>query len=248
MRARVPAALALFTVVSLAACRDTAQTDAVVDTNTAAGTLPPSMSADSAASRDVALVRVVNAVPASPTLRVRADDQRMMPAVGFQKVSDYVTIDRTWTTFEAGDSASTAFVPLTTDNTLLIDGRRYTLVVLRAENGTGYETRVLTDAIQNVAGRTRLRVVHAAPGAGEIQLRTRGGETLFKSVKYGADEDFSEFAPMSGILDIRTGDGRSVLYSTAPLMLDAGKSYTLVVTRSAAGALGAFWFEDMQAR
>ncbi len=239
-------ALALAALFTTQACAKDSQTDKSVETKTADGQLSASISGDSADKRGVALVRVVNAVPTTADLHIRADEQRMLPMVKFQKVSDYTAIDQSWAKFEIGDASGSVFLPLNTNRELLTDGHRYTIVVLSNEDGSGYETRVIKDAIESEAGKSRLRIIHAAPGAGEIQVRARSGETLFDGVDYGDDDGFKSIAPFTGIIDVRTNDGKTVLLSTPAMTMDAGKSYSVVITRSAKGKLGAFWFEDTQ--
>jgi hypothetical protein len=91
-----------------------------------------------------------------------------------------------------------------------------------------------------------MRVIHAAPGAGEVQIRPRTGEAIFEGVDYGDDDGFKSIDPWTGILDVRSNDGKTVLLSTKSMTLDAGKSYTVVITRTDKGKLDAFWFEDTQ--
>ena len=170
----------------------------------------------------------------------------MFPAVKFKDVSTYTPIDQTWATFQVGDSSTSAYAPLSTNREILTDGHRYTLVVLRSEDGSKYETKVFKDAIENEAGKARLRVIHAAPGAGEIEVSARSGEKLFGDVDYGDEDGFKSIAPWTGMLDIKSKDGKTTLFSTPAITLAAGKSYTVVVTRSAKGKLEAFWFEDSQ--
>jgi len=239
-------AVAVATLLVTQACAKDSQTEKSVETTTSDGQISASMSGDSADKRGVALVRVVNAVPDSKELQIRADDQRMLPMVGFQKVSGYTPIDATWATFQIGGASSAAFLPLNTNREMLTDGHRYTIVVLRSEDGSTYDTRVMKDAIETEAGKARLRVVHAAPGAGEVQIRAKGGETLFEGLDYGDDDGFKSLDPWSGMLEVRSNDGKTLLLSTPKLMLDAGKSYTVVVSRTTAGKLEAFWFEDAQ--
>ena len=239
-------ALALAAMIAAQACAKESQTDKPVETRSADGQLSASMSGDSADKRGVALVRIVNAVPASMDLQVRADEQRTLPMVRFQQVSGYTPIDQSWATFQVGDGAGTPFMPLTTNREMLTDGHRYTIVVLRSKDGSTYETRVIKDAIENEAGKARIRVIHAAPGAGEIQLRARSGETLFDGVDYGDDDGFKSIAPWTGIIDVRSNDGKTVLLSTPSKALDAGKSYTVIITRTEKGKLDAFWIEDTQ--
>lgn len=239
-------ALAFATLIATQACSKESQTDKPVETKTAEGQLSASISGDSADKRGVALVRVVNASSTSKDLQVRADDMRMFPAVAFKKVSPYTSIDQTWAAFQVGDSSASSYTPLSTNRELLTDGHRYTLVVLRSEDGTKYETKVIKDVIENESGKARLRVINAAPGAGEIQVYERSGEKLFGDVDYGDDDGFKSIAPWTGMLDIKSKDSKTTLFSTPAMTLEAGKSYTVVVTRSAKGKVDAFWFEDSQ--
>jgi len=239
-------ALAFAALIATQACAKESQTDKPVETKTADGQLSASISGDSADKRGVALVRVVNASSTSKDLQVRADDQRMFPAVKFKQVSPYTSIDQTWATFQVGDSSTSAFAPLNTNREILTDGHRYTLIVLRSEDGTAYETKVIKDAIENEVGKARLRVINAAPGVGEVQVYQRSGEKVFGDVDYGDDDGFKSLAPWTGMLDIKSKDDKTTLYSTKAMTLEAGKSYTVVLTRSANGKVEAFWFEDQQ--
>jgi hypothetical protein len=239
-------ALAIAAMIATQACAKESQTDKAVETKTADGQLSASISGDSADKRGVALVRVVNAAATSKDMQVRADDQRMFPAVKFKEVSIYTPIDQAWATFQVGDSSTSAYAPLNTNRELLTDGHRYTIVVLRSEDGSTYETKVFKDVIENEAGKARLRVIHAAPGAGEIEVSARSGEKLFSDVDYGDEDGFKSIAPWTGVIDVKSKDGKTTLFSTKAMTLDAGKSYTMVVTRTAKGKLEAFWFEDQQ--
>ncbi len=228
------------------ACSKDAQTDKAVETRTADGQLSTSMSGDSADKRGTALVRVVNAVPSSQGLHVRSDETHMLPDVAFQKVSPYQNVDQTWATFQVGDGAAPNFVPLSTNREMLTDGHRYTMVILRSEDGSGYQTRVLRDVVTNEPGKARLRVIHAAPGAASIMVKARSGETMFDGVDYSDEAGFKAIAPWSGVLEFRGKDGKQLLASTPNLTFEAGKSYTVVITKTKGGKIESFWFEDNQ--
>ena len=145
--------LALTGAALLQACSKDAQNDKAVETRTANGQMSTSMSGDSADKRGTALVRVVNAVASSAGLHVRSDETHMLPDVAFQQVSAYQPVDQTWATFQVGDGATPAFVPLSTNRELLTDGHRYSMIILRSEDGTGYQTRVLRDVVTSEAGK-----------------------------------------------------------------------------------------------
>jgi hypothetical protein len=228
------------------ACSKDAQTDKAVETKMENGEMTASISGDSADKNGVALVRIVNAVPNSKELMIRADESRMLPMVAFQQVSAYQPIDKTWANFQVGDGSGATFVPLSSNREMLTDGHRYTVVVIRGEDGQAYETRVLRDVIENEPGKARVRVIHAAPGAGEVDLKAKTGEILFRGVDFSDDEGFKSVTPMTGALEVRANDGKTLVLTTPTVTLDAGKSYTVILSRTAAGKLDAFWFEDAQ--
>lgn len=233
------AATALFT-----ACRD-AQTEKKVTTRTSTGEADVSMSGDSADKRGLALVRVVNTVPTVNRLIVRADQDHQLTAAEYRKVTEYQPIDRNWVTFEISASGDSAFAPLATNREMLTDGNRYTIVVMRDSAG-GFETRVLRDEISDDTTRAFLRIIHAARGVDEVNVVQRGADTLLDGVNFTMEAGYRAVEPWTGTLEIRSESGNRLLHSIPNVALQAGHSYTIVLTRNAAGRLGSFRFDDSQ--
>ena len=230
----------------LTACRE-AQTDKEVTTRTSAGDAAVSMSGDSADKRGMALVRVVNAVPGQARLVVRADRDHQLTAAEYKTVTDYQPIDKNWVTFEIGTSGDSAFTPLATNREMLTDGHRYTIVVMR-DSAKNYETRVLRDEISDDTTSARLRVVHAARGVDEVNVVQRGADTLMDGVNFASEGGYKAVNPWTGTLEIRSETGNRLLLTIPNLALQAGRSYTIVLTKSAAGKLESFRFDDSQVK
>jgi hypothetical protein len=205
------------------------------------------MSGDSADKRGVALVRVVNAVPNAARLVVRADRDHQLKAAEFEHVTDYQPIDRNWVTFEVGTGTDTVFRPLATNREMLTDGFRYTIVVMR-DSAKGFETRVLRDEISADSTRAFLRVIHAARGTDEVNVVRRGGDTLMDGVNFASEAGYKAMEPWTGTLEFRTESGNKLLHSIPNLSLQAGRSYTIVLTRTAAGKVESFRFDDSQVK
>ena len=235
----------------LAAC-DNAQTDKEVTTRTSGGDAAVSMSGDSADKRGIALVRVVNAVPGQNRLVVRADRDHQLTAAAYKTVTDYQPIDRNWVTFEIGTAGDSVFEPLATNREMLTDGHRYTIVVMRdsatGDSARGYETRVLRDEIPDDTTQARIRVIHAARGVNEVNLVQRGGDTLVDGVNFSMEAGYKAIKPWNGTLDVRAESGNRLLLSIPQVSLQAGRSYTIVLTRNAAGKLESFRFDDSQVK
>jgi len=234
------AALAL----TVAACSRDAQTEEQVKTKTSAGDASTSISGDAADKRGQALVRVANAVPATNGLVVRSDDAHVLPGVDYKKVTDYQSIDNNWVTFEVGSQSAGTYAPIEANREMLTDGHRYTMVVMRSDDGTGYRTRIVRDDISSDQTRAHLRVIHAAPALDEITVVARGGEELFNGINFTSEAGFKDLPPWEGTLEIRAEDGKRVLGTLANVALRAGASYTVVVTSGRNGKVETFWFED----
>jgi hypothetical protein len=241
---RILSAMAMSAMV--VACND-AQTDNAVKTRTSTGDAAVSMSGDSADKRGVALVRVVNAVPGQNRLLVRADRDHQLTAADYKSVTDYQPIDRNWVTFEIGTAGDSVFQPLATNREMLTDGHRYTIVVMR-DSAKNYETRVLRDEISDDTTQARIRVIHAARGTNEVNLVQRGAETLVDGVNFSMEAGYKAVKPWTGTLEVRAESGNRLLLSIPDVSLQAGRSYTVVLTRNAAGKLESFRFDDSQVK
>jgi hypothetical protein len=241
------AAIALaVAALSLAGCNRDAQTEGKVTTKAGAGEVSTSVSGDSADKRGEALVRVVNAASTAEGLIVRSDETHALPAVEYRKVTPYQPIDRNWVTFQVSSQPGNNYVPLATNRELLTDGYRYTMIIMRDKDGTGLETRVLRDVISSDVTRAHLRVVHAAQGIDEVNVVARGMEKIFDAVNFTSEAGFKDIDPWKGTLEFRTNEGNRLLKTVPNVNLEAGKSYTIILTRDAKGKVDAFWIEDEQ--
>lgn len=231
-------------MLAAAGCSRDRGDDRTVKTESDAGTLASTLSGDSAARRGVALVRVANAVATTRDLVLRADESHVMPAVKFGTVGAYQPIDETWVSFQVGDTVAGTFVPLNSNRELLTNGDRYTLVVLRNAEGTGFETRIVRDRPAASPGKAAVRFVHAAPGIREVIVQPRGSSPLVEGLDYGDDYVDREIDPWSGVLEVRADQANAPVLVTPKAIFEAGKAYTVVLVRAAKGKVDLFWFAD----
>jgi hypothetical protein len=244
MTSSLRTASVLLSAIVLVACGRDAQTEQEVTTKTATGEASTSISGDSADKRGQALVRIVNAVPNAIGLTIRSDSSHALPAVDYRKVSAYQPIDQNWVAFQVSGSPNGEYAPLETNREMLTDGYRYTMVIMRASEGSGFETRVLRDEITTDAAKAHVRVIHAAKGTDEVDIVAPGGETIFDGVNFTSEAGYKAIDPWNGALEVRSEDGKSRLATLPRIDFKAGTSYTIVLTKSAAGKLESFWFED----
>ena len=93
-----------------------------------------------------------------------------------------------------------------------------------------------------------MRVIHAARGINEVDLVQRGADTLVEGVNFTMEAGYKAVKPWTGTLEVRSETGNRLLLSIPDVSLQAGRSYTIVLTRNAAGKLEAFRFDDSQVR
>lgn len=246
MISKISTASLLAGFVLFSACSRDAQTEQEVTTKTAGGEASTSISGDSADKRGEALVRVVNAVPEAKSLTVRADETKALPSVEYKSVTPYQPIDRNWVTFQVSRASDSTYAPLETNREMLTDGHRYTIIVMRENDASGLKTRVVRDDLTEDGTKAQVRVINAAEGFDEIDVRRRGvnDDDLFSGVNVGSEAGFKAIDPWAGALEFRAEDGKRLLATIPKVDLMAGKSYTIVLAPGKSGKLDAFWFED----
>jgi hypothetical protein len=177
--------------------------------------------------RDVALVRVVNAVPAGP-VTIFAGDSTAFAGVGYKTATPFREIPDDRFNFKLGSADR----PLAENRENLDGGGHYTIIAMPDEGGTDKRNlRVLDDDLKPVsAEKARVRVINAVPGDLEISAYVRGRqEPLFDGINFKSEAGWNEFDPVAGTLEIRPQGKKNVLASLPGVKLEGGKSYTFVV-------------------
>jgi hypothetical protein len=211
-----------------AACRDTRDTGAVTsrmgsDTSVA----PP---ADVAERRDVAMVRVVNAIPGSTALTIWAGDSVAFSGVAYQSTSGWQQIRDDRFKFQIKSSADAE--PLAENRENLQGGGHYTIVALPSEDANERNLRVLDDDLKPVpVDKARIRFINGIAGDTDVDLMLSGREDpLFDGVNFTHEAGWNEIAPTSGSLFVRPDNGQNALARIADVKLEGGKSYTFILT------------------
>lgn len=234
-------AVALITV----ACERDATTP--VTTNTPAGqsSAPP---AAAVAERDNALVRVVHAVPAGPTVDIFADDQRVFDGIAFKEVTPYREVNAERAAFTMRTTGAPATEPIARNSEGLDDGDHYTVFAVPDDGATAILRVVKDDNAAPAPGKARVRVVHAARDAGELDLMSADRkDPLVDGVNFQTVSSYNDIDPVTGPLTVRPEGKATPLVTLNDTALAAGRSYTLVVVGKAPGNRGleAFVIEDV---
>lgn len=112
-------------------------------------------------------------------------------------------------------------------------GRRYTVIGMPSDDGEGVIVRVVSDNWLPDPSVAQVRVIHAAPLAGQFDLLLVGtNSAVFEGVSFANATGFQRLAPSaSQRLALRQKAGPERLYTVPTITrLDAGRAYTIVIT------------------
>jgi hypothetical protein len=230
---------ALLGAALLAAACGGERRDAAVSTTTDRGTTA-SPSREASDAMGTTQVRLVSALPAATRVDLASDDRVVFSAVPYRTVTPFQDVEGNIERFtlRAAGAAPTGEAVLADNREAMADGSRYTIVALPADGGTGAQLRVLKDELGVDPGKAKIRVIHAAPKVGEVDVAMSGRpELLFDDVDFGNEAGFKEVEPMSGSLQIRPDDDAPGARAGATadagrLTLEAGRAYTVVIAGS----------------
>jgi hypothetical protein len=235
MRKTVMLGLALLGLwLLVTACSSEPKQTQPVTSKTSSGTstAPP---AKEVGQRDNALVRVINAVPGNTALDIFADDQKVFQSVAFKTVTPYRELSDDRHSFRVRHAGQDSAQPLAENSEGLSGGKHYTIVIM-PDNNNKTSLYLINDNIATPpAEKAQVRVIHASPDAGEVDIVDKQGNKLFSSVNFQRETSYMEVDPKKTTLEVRQeGQDRAVL--TVPnANFEKGKFYTIVVTGHAKG-------------
>ncbi len=183
------------------------------------------------------LVRFVHAAPNAPDLDVRTGETAAFSQVAFKDVTPYREIEENRPDFKAVPANQPAAQPVAEDAELVLDGKYYTVVAVPSDDGRGVELETLRGDGDMDRTKARIRFVHAAPRAGDIDIMaTAMQDPLLDDVVFGDDPNYREVAPGATQVVVRAAKGDRVLLQMSELQLASGESVTIVLTHPSASS------------
>jgi hypothetical protein len=232
---KVRTAVALAALLLVAACSSESNQNQPVTTTTNTGTTnaPP---AAEVKQRGNALVRVIHAVPGGASVDVFADDAKVFTGVAYKTASPYKEVSGERHTFRVRPAGQDTAPPLAENSEGLSDGKHYTVVVMEGSDGKPTIHVYNDDLVPPSSGKAKVRVLHASPDAGEVDMYAReGNKKLFAGINALKETGYSEFDPMSGTIEVRPEGKTNAVLSIPNAKFDAGDTYTIVVVGRAKG-------------
>lgn len=174
-----------------------------------------------------ALVRVIHASPDAPAIDVYVDDELAIPGLTFGTASDFVTV--------ASGKRQIRIAPAGTnpDEGSVIDE---SLDLKEASVSDIAAVGLLADIKAQVydldlstvddPGNARVRVIHASPDAGKVDVVIAAGDTLFEGADYPDATDYKDLAAGSYNLEVKKDD--AVVLQAPDVAIEAGMVYELV--------------------
>jgi hypothetical protein len=206
-----------------------AQKDGAIRTETPDGT-SASPSGGAVANRDRSMVRVVNAVIGGPEISLHAGDLSLFDGVDASEVTPYKEIEDNAVKFTAHPAGHADGMVEAVNREMMADGERYTAVVLPNDKQGAASLRILRDELTPSAGKARIRVINAAVGMGELDVKIAGHDgDLFNGINFGNEGGFKDIDPATVTLVVRRENGKAEVATVTDLRLEAGTAYTIVV-------------------
>ncbi|MDZ4862011.1 MAG: DUF4397 domain-containing protein [Gemmatimonadota bacterium] len=204
-----------------------------------------SPSSEAAARRDHSMIRVVNTVAGRTKVTLLADNQPLFDNVASSEVTPYKEVHDNAVKFSVRRSDQATASGEEVNREVMADGERYTAVVLSDSAGQTSGLRMLRDELVPDSGKARIRVIHAAPGTGEVDVILAGqSDDLFSGINFGNEAGFKDVTPASGTLEIRRKNEQLLLTSVKMPKLLPGVAYTVVLVGGPKTKLTTITFED----
>jgi hypothetical protein len=217
-------------------------------TNTAAGAAPISLLVNDGQTQselfDVATpasIRVGHLSADAPAVDVVVNDDFEDPAVSglvYPQLTAYLAVAPGDYNFKVVDSASQAITAIDLDKTLEI-GRSYSVLAVNALSSI--EPLELADDNRSVATHARVRLIHAAPAAGDVDVYVTAPDAditatspALADVPFKANSGYIALAAGAYEISVTPAGDNQTVAINAELALEAGDVYT-IIARDAPG-------------
>jgi hypothetical protein len=250
MRNQIKVGLLLTAVLLFAAAcsSEPKQTQPVISkTDSGTSTAPP---AKEVGQRNNALVRVINAAPGAASVDVFADDQKAFEAVSFKNVTPYKELSDTRHTFRVRAAGKDSDQPIAENSEGLAGGKHYTILIMPGTNDKTTVSVINDNITTPPTDKAEVRVIHAAPDAGEVDVVDKmGNKKLFSGVNFERETGYMSVDPMKTTLEVRPEGQDKPVLTVPQANFEKGRYYTIVVTGKAKGMpkLQALMIEDQLA-
>src|SRR5918993_3131227 len=149
-----------------------------------------------------AQVRVAHLAPDAPNVDVYVNDEPVLTNVAYTTISDYLSLPagtKQVTIFATGDTSS----PVIDTPVEVAAGGTYTVAAVGLVADESLTAQVYEDDLRAPsAGNAKVRVVHASPDVGPVDVVPRGGAPLVSSLTFPDASPYAEVPAGTYTLDV----------------------------------------------
>jgi Domain of unknown function (DUF4397) len=173
-----------------------------------------------------AQVRVAHLSPDAPNVDVYVNGEPVLTDVPYTTVSSYLSLPagtQQVTVYAAGDTSSPVIdVPVE-----LTAGGAYTVAAVGLVTDGSIKAQVYQDDLRAPsAGNAKLRVIHASPDAGPVDVVPRGGEPLATDLALPDDTPYAEVPAGTYTLDVNAAGTDQTVLTVPDAALASGGVYS----------------------
>lgn len=191
--------------------------------------------------RTSADVRVVHASPDAPDVDIVVDDDfanPLVPGLAFPEFTPFVSVPPATYNIKVTDAATQSVIAIDVDLDLMA-GTRYN--VLAVDNLVSIEPLLAIDDPRPVATESKVRIIHAAPAAGDVDIYVTAPQTdintvdaTLSDIPFQANTGFLSLLPGDYEVTVTTAGSKTAAIGPAAISIAGGGVYT-AVARDAVG-------------
>ncbi|MDQ2652200.1 MAG: DUF4397 domain-containing protein [Chloroflexota bacterium] len=204
--------------------------DSLTVVNLATRVSPPCAEVlDIAGSPEDACVRVVHAAPDAPAIDAYINDAQVAADLSFGTATEYAVVpsggDRGVRVVAAGGDTEESILD---DSFDLDPGQAYEILVQGGGTDLGFAITGV-DLRPVAENQARMRVIHASPDAGVVNIGVEGDEAnLFEGVDFGNATEYVILDAGNYPIEVRPGDEDMTVALRSDITLEEGMVYDLV--------------------
>jgi hypothetical protein len=173
-----------------------------------------------------AQVRVAHLAPDAPNVDVYVNGDPVLTDVPYTTVSDYLSLPagtQQVTVYATGDTTS----PVIDTPVQLAAGGAYTVAAVGLVADDSLTAQVYQDDLRDPAsGNAKVRVVHASPDAGPVDVIPRGGQALVEGLTFPEASPYAEVPAGSYTLDVNAAGTKKTALTVPDASLASGGVYS----------------------
>ena len=173
-----------------------------------------------------AQVRVAHLAPDAPNVDVYVNGEPVLTDVPYTTVSDYLSLPagtQQVTVYATGDTAS----PVIDAPVDIAAGGAYTVAAVGLVADGSLTAQVYEDDLRSPAsGNAKVRVVHASPDAGPVDVVPRGGQALVSGLTFPEASPYAEVPAGAYTLDVNAAGTSKTALTVPDATLASGGVYS----------------------